>query len=191
MPATSKVLSIIDKGVRDRVTKNGETLRRHAESAQRWRSLRDRITRTDAEMEATRKIFIEGESDHESNTSGTASTRNGYLATPPNGPRMSRVSSAGSAASSSVSPFRRFARKITGGSKSSVALSTAPPVTPLTVTKKTVSSEPPLSTAAVRRQRTSLFGSVRSSNAFVPLTPERHAHKRRGHRQLSVNGFTT
>ncbi|KAK7061049.1 hypothetical protein VNI00_000784 [Paramarasmius palmivorus] len=45
MPATSKVLSIIDKGVRDRVTKNGETLRRHAESAQRWKNLKERIAR--------------------------------------------------------------------------------------------------------------------------------------------------
>ncbi|EGN96814.1 hypothetical protein SERLA73DRAFT_111539, partial [Serpula lacrymans var. lacrymans S7.3] len=51
VPATSKVLSIIDKGVQDRVTKNGETLRRHAESAKRWKNLKERISRTDGEME--------------------------------------------------------------------------------------------------------------------------------------------
>jgi hypothetical protein len=79
MPATSKVLSIIDKGVRDRVTKNGETLRRHAESAQRWKNLRDRIARTDKDMENIRKVLLNGDSDHESSTSGTASSKNGYL----------------------------------------------------------------------------------------------------------------
>ena len=62
MPATSKVLSIIDKGVRDRVTKNGETLRRHAESAQRWKNLRDRISRTDAEMESVRRLLLNSDS---------------------------------------------------------------------------------------------------------------------------------
>ncbi|KAF8967617.1 hypothetical protein BDZ97DRAFT_1755729 [Flammula alnicola] len=176
MPATSKVLSIIDKGVRDRVTKNGETLRRHAESAQRWKSLRERITRTDSEMEATRKILLGGESDHESTTSGTASTKNGYLATPPRGSRMSRVSSSASTTSGSMSPFRKFARKITGNSKPTTP-TTASAVSPLAVNKKTVSSEPPPSSSTMRRQRTSLFGSVRVSNAVVPLTPERPGHK--------------
>lgn len=177
MPATSKVLSIIDKGVRDRVTKNGETLRRHAESAQRWKNLRERISRTDSEMEATRKIFLGGESDHESTTSGTTSTRNGYLATPPSGSRLSRVSSGGSAVSGSMSPFRKFARKITGNSKPTTPTTTAPSVSPLAVTKKSISSEPPPSTSALRRQRVSLFGSVRTNDAATPLTPERPVHK--------------
>ncbi|KAF9477580.1 hypothetical protein BDN70DRAFT_97990 [Pholiota conissans] len=177
MPATSKVLSIIDKGVRDRVTKNGETLRRHAESAQRWKNLRERISRTDSEMEATRRIFLGGESDHESTTSGTNSTKNGYLATPPSGSRMSRVSSSGSAASGSMSPFRKFARKITGGSKPTTPTSSAPSVSPLAVTKKNISSEPPSLSATLRRQRTSLFGSVRNNDATASLLPERPIHK--------------
>ena len=65
MPATSKVLSIIDKGVQDRVTKNGECLRRHAEATQRWRNLGERIFRTEKEMEMIRKILLlqEGELD--------------------------------------------------------------------------------------------------------------------------------
>ncbi|KIM44712.1 hypothetical protein M413DRAFT_442668 [Hebeloma cylindrosporum] len=173
MPATSKVLSIIDKGVRDRVTKNGETLRRHAESAQRWKNLRERITRTDAEMEAARKILLGDFSDQESTTSGTASTKNGYLATPPSGSRASKVSSSASLSiSGSISPFRKFARKITGNNKP-----VAPPITPLAVNKKVpvVSSEP--SSAVIRRQRTSLFGSVRGSAPVTPSTPERPSHK--------------
>ncbi|GAW00474.1 hypothetical protein LENED_001997 [Lentinula edodes] len=62
MPATSKVLAIIDKGVRDRVTKNGETLRRHAESAQRWKNLRERIARTDADMDSTPESTLKARS---------------------------------------------------------------------------------------------------------------------------------
>lgn len=176
MPATSKVLSIIDKGVRDRVTKNGETLRRHAESAQRWKSLRDRISRTDTEMENMRKYFLAGDagfSDQDSNTSGTASTKNGYLATPTSGTSGSRSSRGTSAASislsRSISPFRKFARKITGNSKpSSISVS------PLLI-KKAPFTDPPASTAAMQRQRASLFGSVRGSES--PSTPERPSHK--------------
>lgn len=175
MPATSKVLSIIDKGVRDRVTKNGETLRRHAESAQRWKNLRERITRTDAEMEAARKILLGDFSDQDSTTSGTASTKNGYLATPPSGSRASKLSrSTNSSASGSMSPFRKFARKITGNNKPAT-----PAITPLAVNKKVpvVTSEPPPSSGAIHRQRTSLFGSVRGSAPVTPSTPERPSHK--------------
>ena len=176
MPATSKVLSIIDKGVHDRVTKNGETLRRHAESAQRWKSLRDRISRTDTEMESTRKFLLSGDagfSDQDSNTSGTASTKNGYLATPTSGTSGSR-SSKGTTTSSislsrSISPFRKFARRITGSGKSSSSVS------PLTV-KKAPHTDPP-STATIRRQRASLFGTTRGSEPPPPSTPERPSHK--------------
>jgi len=176
MPATSKVLSIIDKGVRDRVTKNGETLRRHGESAQRWKALRERITRTDAEMEAARKILLGDSSDHESTTSGTASTKNGYLATPPSGSRSSKLSSsANSSISGSISPFRKLARRITGNNKP-----TTPVITPLAVNKKAPvsSSEKSLPSAPViRRQRSSLFASVRGSAPVIPSTPERPGHK--------------
>ena len=176
MPATSKVLSIIDKGVHDRVTKNGETLRRHAESAQRWKSLRDRISRTDTEMESTRKMLLisdGGFSDHDSNTSGTASTKNGFLATPTNGTSGSR-SSKGTTAPSislsrSISPFRKFARKITGSAKS-------PSVSPLTIKKAPHTDPPP--TATIRRQRASLFGNTaRGSEPPISSTPERPNHK--------------
>ena len=178
MPATSKVLSIIDKGVHDRVTKNGETLRRHAESAQRWKSLRDRISRTDIEMESTRKLLLSsdaGFSDQDSTTSGTPSTKNGYLATPNSGTSGARpskgITAQGLSLSRSISPFRKFARKITGSAKSS-----SPSVSPLTIKKAPHTDPPP--TATIRRQRASLFGSAaRGSVPPTPSTPERPSHK--------------
>ncbi|KAF8159462.1 hypothetical protein B0H34DRAFT_654994 [Crassisporium funariophilum] len=173
MPATSKVLSIIDKGVRDRVTKNGETLRRHAESAQRWKNLRERIARTDTEMENARKVLLGGDtSDHESSTSGTQSTKNGYLATPSNGSRSSRGTGS-IALSRSISPFRKFARKITGQSRPSQTTT----VSPLAVVKKPPYTDPPPSTASRSRQRASIFGLVRGNEPPTPSTPERPSHK--------------
>lgn len=168
MPATSKVLSIIDKGVQDRVTKNGETLRRHAESAQRWRNLRERISRTDAEMEGVRKFLMGGDtpSENGSSTSGM-STRNGYLATPSSArSAQSRAPSTSSTISRSMSPFRKFARKITGTAR------TTAPVTPLVITKvssRTPSSEP---VPTLRHQKASIF-SLRGSQPSTPVTPDR------------------
>ncbi|KAJ7116058.1 hypothetical protein C8R44DRAFT_628384 [Mycena epipterygia] len=167
MPATSKVLSIIDKGVRDRVTKNGETLRRHAESAQRWKNLRERISRTDSEMEIARKLLLGNDTPSENGSS--VSTRNGYLNTPPSSSR--RAGSAASTISRSISPFRKFARKITGNNT----------VTPLTINKnnlaRTPSSEPPPASQNIRRQRTSIFGGFRSGATPTPTTPDRPNHK--------------
>ncbi|KAJ3502559.1 hypothetical protein NLJ89_g8831 [Agrocybe chaxingu] len=183
MPATSKVLSIIDKGVRDRVTKNGETLRRHAESAQRWKSLRERITRTDTELHNVRKVLLSGDgtSDHESTTSGTASTKNGHLATPPSGSRASRLSSsASSSISGSISPFRKFARKITGSTKGSPS---STPVPPLSVSKKN-QPLPDVPTASSRRSRASLFSSMRGHVPTTPLTPATPERERIGHNSL-------
>ncbi|KAL0065845.1 hypothetical protein AAF712_007148 [Marasmius tenuissimus] len=171
MPATSKVLSIIDRGVRDRVTKNGETLRRHAESAQRWKNLKERITRTESEMENVRKILLQGDSaasETGSSTSGT--TSNGYLATPPSGSRSSRTGSSASALSRSISPFRKFARKITGNDRSP-----ATPIRPLSATKSS-GSRVPSSEPTSRKQKTALFSSMRGSSA-TPTTPDRPTHK--------------
>ncbi|KAG7445012.1 uncharacterized protein BT62DRAFT_898209 [Guyanagaster necrorhizus] len=180
MPATSKVLSIIDKGVRDRVTKNGETLRRHSESAQRWRNLRERITRTDAEMEAVRKLLLSGDAFSEggSSHSGTpSSSQNGYLMTPPSGSRSSRAPSATSTLSRSISPLRKFARKITRSSRQSQPPAPVTPVTPLRRNgARTPASEPVLSQAS-RQQRTNLFSSVRGGQLSTSITPERPGHK--------------
>jgi Yeast cortical protein KAR9 len=164
MPATTKVLSIIDKGVQDRVTKNGECLRRHADSTQRWKHLRERITRTDAEMEAVRRILTGEEdmitpSDSGSVASGPTSkskSRNGYL-TPPSATssKKSLSLSASSALSRSVSPFRKFARRITGGGKSPMA------------------GQQPSEPTGTLRHRTSLF----QFSIGQPTSPTTSGHK--------------
>lgn len=178
MPATTKVLSIIDKGVQDRVTKNGECLRRHADSMQRWKLLKERISRTDADMESVRKILLGGEvtpSESGSTTSGPTSkskSRNGYL-TPPNSNaagKKSRGMSASSALSRSVSPFRKFARKLTGAGKSPAVVAT--PVPPAKQNPRTPSSEP----VGTLRHRSSIFAFA-GSQPPTPSTPERPGHK--------------
>ncbi|KAG1808744.1 uncharacterized protein BJ212DRAFT_1382958 [Suillus subaureus] len=179
VPATSKVLAIIDNGVQNRVTKNGETLRRHGESAKRWRILKERMAKTEKEMEVVRKILTGGDVTR----SETSSTANGYLATPANcsskGRAPSRATSSTSTLSRSISPLRKFARKIAGHVRSPPV-----PVTPLPVSRELSSvsrdssqSQGPSSepVKALRRQRTSIFAFNRSTSG-APLTPEK-GHK--------------
>ncbi|KAG2042662.1 hypothetical protein BDR03DRAFT_990337 [Suillus americanus] len=178
VPATSKVLAIIDNGVQNRVTKNGETLRRHGESAKRWRILKERMAKTEKDMEAVRKILTGDVARSEA-----GSTANGYLATPANcsskGRAPSRATSSTSTLSRSISPLRKFARKIAGHVRSPPA-----PVTPLPVSRELSSvsrdssqsqgpSSEPVKT--LRRQRTSIFAFNRSTSG-APLTPEK-GHK--------------
>lgn len=182
VPATSKVLAIIDNGVQNRVTKNGETLRRHGESVKRWRVLKERMAKIDREMQAVRKILIGGDTAA-SETGFTVSghTANGYLATPPNGTSKSRTPSRSSAStlSRSISPLRKLARKIAGHVRSPPV-----PVTPLPVSRESSSvskdssqsqgpSSEPVKT--LRRQRTSIFALNRTGSG-APLTPEK-GHK--------------
>lgn len=181
VPATSKVLAIIDNGVQNRVTKNGETLRRHGESAKRWRILKERMAKTEKEMEVVRKILTGGDVARSDIDSGY--TANGYLATPANlsskGRAPSRATSSTSTLSRSISPLRKFARKIAGHVRSPPA-----PVTPLPVSRELSSvsrdssqsqgpSSEPIKT--LRRQRTSIFAFNRSTSG-APLTPEK-GHK--------------
>lgn len=181
VPATSKVLAIIDNGVQNRVTKNGETLRRHGESAKRWRTLKERMSKTEKDMEAVRKVLTGGDII-QSETGSTASgyTANGYLATPSSkGRAPSRATSSTSTLSRSISPLRKFARKIAGHVRSPPV-----PVTPLPVSRELSSvsrdssqsqgpSSEPVKT--LRRQRTSIFAFNRSTSG-APLTPEK-GHK--------------
>lgn len=116
MPSVSKILSVVDKGVNDRVTKNGECLRLHAEMRQRWHNLKERIGRIDAEMGSVRRQIIEGKLDRaetESSISrGTSRSSSGYLDTP-SPPRSRTQSSTSTTFSRSISPFRKFAARIT------------------------------------------------------------------------------
>ncbi|KAK3181306.1 hypothetical protein K4F52_007320, partial [Lecanicillium sp. MT-2017a] len=50
-PAIERVLSIIDRGVKDRLTVNGEVLRLHSDLQSRWSSLKANMSETDAIVE--------------------------------------------------------------------------------------------------------------------------------------------
>ncbi|KDQ06874.1 hypothetical protein BOTBODRAFT_39301 [Botryobasidium botryosum FD-172 SS1] len=117
MPSTTKVLSVLDKGVRDRVTKNGECLRRHADMRAKWRNLRERISTIDAEMEKVRKLLDGDFSDDASISTvsrGTAKSREGHAAL--NESVRSLGSSTSGTLARSMSPLKRFAAKMTGKS---------------------------------------------------------------------------
>ncbi|KZT21558.1 hypothetical protein NEOLEDRAFT_1222574 [Neolentinus lepideus HHB14362 ss-1] len=172
MPATTKVLSIIDKGVQDRVTKNGECLRRHAECIQRWRNLRERITRTEADMENVRKLLLT--SDLAPSESGSSNASKNFLVTPPDVPSKFRAPSVASTLSRSVSPIRRFAKKITAGRRTPAPAFS--PALPPKVVSRTSSTE---QAQTMRKKRSSLFPFKASqpSSPMSPVTPERPAHK--------------
>ncbi|EIW58288.1 uncharacterized protein TRAVEDRAFT_47454 [Trametes versicolor FP-101664 SS1] len=181
MPATTKVLSIIDKGVQDRVTKNGECLRRHAECTQRWRNLKERISRTDTDMENLRRVFLQGDSaisEGGSSQSGqTTMSKNGYLATPPSGGKSKgRSPSAANTLSRSISPFRKIARKLRAagsGAKSPLPGKATPVPARSPASTRTPSSEP----TRTLRHRTSMFNFLNGGQPPTPTTPERPSHK--------------
>ncbi|KAJ8069939.1 hypothetical protein OCU04_000347 [Sclerotinia nivalis] len=50
-PAIERVLSIIEKGVKDRLTVNGEILRLHSDMQQKWDSLKDQMNELDTALE--------------------------------------------------------------------------------------------------------------------------------------------
>lgn len=129
MPATTKVLSILDRSVRDRVTKNGECLRRHAEARARWKNLRERLNRIDAEMESVRLFYVNKDKEPEPSEAGSAISRqtsksnvtnkSNYLSTSSaNRSRTGSSSGTPSAFSRSMSPFKRFASKVSASVRS-------------------------------------------------------------------------
>lgn len=183
VPATTKVLAIMDNGVRNRVTKNGEALRRHAEAAKRWRLLRERMDRTEKEMEIVRKILVSADQAlSETGSSSGNTTANGYLATPPSGSlkgsrassRTSRGTTATSSLSRSMSPLKKLAKKLTGSVRSPATPPDSLPVSRASSQslQSQTPSEPPAKT--IRRQRSSLF--VFGSKG-TPLTPDHKGHK--------------
>ncbi|KAI0708810.1 hypothetical protein C8T65DRAFT_576056 [Cerioporus squamosus] len=180
-PATTKVLSIIDKGVQDRVTKNGECLRRHAECTQRWRNLKDRIARTDTDMDNLRRVFLQGSdsalsSGGSSQSATTSVSKNGYLATPPSGEKKGRSPSGAGTISRSISPFRKIARKLKAagsGSKSPAPRTFTPVPSKSPALSRMPSSEP----ARTLRHRSSMFHFLHGGQPPTPTTPDRPSHK--------------
>ena len=92
--------------------------------------------------------------------SSTASLSKSSLGTPESETRTSRSAKA---LSRSISPFRKFARKIAASARQSPSGATPPqlpPVTPLTITKnvpRSPASEPPPISRTLRRQRSSIM----------------------------------
>ena len=127
-------------------------------------------------METVRRILANTDATHSEAGSSTVSLNRSSLATPESDPRSTRSSIV---LSRSISPFRKFARKIAASARqspSSVTPPQLPPVTPLTITKNVLrgpSSEPPPVSRTLRRQRSSIM--VGQDNA--PQTPQRPGHK--------------
>lgn len=150
------MLSVLDKGAQDRVTKNGECLRRHAESTQRWKNLRERIQRTDEEMEEVQQILqIE---EHPPSESGSALSA---------GTSGSKGGKSTKSAEKTKSPFRKLAQKLKGSPKQLPSL-------PITPAVSRMSREPSSEPTRTLRTRSSLLFRGKSEE---PSTPERPGHK--------------
>ncbi|KAF8582744.1 hypothetical protein K439DRAFT_1635016 [Ramaria rubella] len=196
MPSVTKILSVVDKGVRDRVTKNGECLRLHAEMRGRWRNLRERINRIDTEMEGVHRRLVNRDSDRseiESTVSRTTSkSGNGFLDTP--SPPRSRAPSTNSTLSRSISPFRKFAARLTGPGRStptpkSVRMPSTEPVPSLRErasvffrsghkTTQSISSSSQTTSGTLRqhdpkKQRWNSSTKVEASDSTIKATPPR------------------
>ncbi|KAG9000754.1 hypothetical protein FRB95_009505 [Tulasnella sp. JGI-2019a] len=61
MPSTTKVIQVLSKGIGDRVTKNGECLRKYADLKTRWDALQVKIQRVETEMEKVRNLLADME----------------------------------------------------------------------------------------------------------------------------------
>ncbi len=61
MPSTTKVINVLNKGIDDRMTKNGECLRKYADMKTRWDALKVKIKRVDHEMQRKLVMDIERE----------------------------------------------------------------------------------------------------------------------------------
>lgn len=167
VPAITKVLSVLDKGAQDRVTKNGECLRRHAESTQRWKNLRERIHRTDDEMVEVRLILqCDDLTPSESGSALSAATSG------------SKGGKSSKSAEKTKSPFRKLAQKLKRSPKPLPSL----PITPA-VSK--ISREPSSEPTRTLRVRSSLLFRGKSEE---PSTPERPSHK---HTQSLTPGRST
>ncbi|KAH7105786.1 hypothetical protein BKA62DRAFT_668593 [Auriculariales sp. MPI-PUGE-AT-0066] len=179
MPSITKVLSVLDKGVRDRVTKNGECLRRHAELRARWHNLKERIGRTDAEMEGARRQLVNRDlepSEAGSTVShGTSKSRNGFLSSgvttstsrSPSSASRTTISRSMSPLSNFGSGMKRFATKVSDkftGRTTPSALLTPPSSTG---SIRVPSTESPTS-------RKSGFFQFRSNGGGPPETPPRN-----------------
>lgn len=107
MPSTNKVINVLNKGIDERITKNGECLRKHADMKTRWDALKIKIRRVDNDMEKICKILLDIENESaEAELSSVVSENSVILTTSPAG-RSSRAPS-----TSSTSTLAKFAAKV-------------------------------------------------------------------------------
>ncbi|GAA6028760.1 hypothetical protein JCM8097_007382 [Rhodosporidiobolus ruineniae] len=172
-PACDRVLKILGKGITDRSTKNGEVLRRYGEMKARWRNLRERIGRVEAEMRVVEETLREraGQGDPATG-SPVRQPQFGNTLTPPR-------ADAGSPGAGRVSPLRRLADKFSprnGASSSSTpppsnsALSRSTRLTPSASSPSISTLRSSTSTSNLRSSpSTSNFRSSPSSNNLASL----------------------
>ncbi|KAG8854895.1 hypothetical protein FRB96_007295 [Tulasnella sp. 330] len=107
MPSTTKVIQVLSKGIGDRVTKNGECLRKYADLKTRWDALQVKIQRVEVDMERVRRMLadLEREPSEVEFTESEASTN--LEASPGD-----RASWAQQSASSGGSTLARLSHKV-------------------------------------------------------------------------------
>lgn len=112
MQSSTQAMASIDKTMRSRDIKNGEVLRRHTELSARWKSIRERIARTDREIEALKRP-----PDPDPSEAGSVRSRTTTSSRPESqSTSMSTSESlALSTLSQSISPFKKFAARVTNG----------------------------------------------------------------------------
>ncbi|GAA5894690.1 hypothetical protein JCM5296_002255 [Sporobolomyces johnsonii] len=121
-PACDRVLKILGKGIADRSTKNGEVLRRFGEMKSRWRTLLNRIERTEAEMKGVEEMLREAAGPVEPKEKEKEKSRLsefGSTLTPPRDMSPGRLS-----------PLRRLANKVSPRSTSSTTSPSGTPTRP-------------------------------------------------------------
>ncbi|KAG9090483.1 hypothetical protein FRC06_001035 [Ceratobasidium sp. 370] len=112
MQSSTQAMASIDKTIRSRDIKNGEVLRRHTELSARWRSIRERITRTDREIEA-----IKRPPDPDPSEAGSVRSRTTTSSRPESQSTSMSTSESLSVStlSQSLSPFRKLASRMASG----------------------------------------------------------------------------
>ncbi|KDN43222.1 hypothetical protein RSAG8_06189, partial [Rhizoctonia solani AG-8 WAC10335] len=112
--SSTQAMASIDKTMGSRDFKNGEVLRRHTELSARWRSIRERIARTDREIEALRKP-----SDPELSESGSVRSRTTTSSRAESQSTSMSTSESLSVSTllHSISPLRKLAARVTAGFK--------------------------------------------------------------------------
>lgn len=146
-PAIERVLSIIEKGVKDRLTVNGEILRLHTEMQAKWKDLKEEMVDVDAVVE---ELYSKGQQLRDSVSSILSNDRSPFGSgheTPQSSPPSSVIMTGRNAPPTARSKSRQAG---TPGSQlpkppASRRQSTVP-ASALTVTRKAAPSNPRMST---------------------------------------------